>query len=523
MADEIEGLKVTVLFDSSQVTEGVSKTTAQMKKISESASKSTSVFSNLKTTLLGVFGGNVLYQGMQDLKTGLEDSIKAAENTQQAYSRLNTVMKATGVGSASAEKAMRETAEASTNFGFKISDTASALGTLIAATHNTVDSQHLLGTAMDYARFKGMDLGTAASIMARATQGSAKAFHELGITLDTSLPKQKAINKAMNEFQATVKGQAAAYMKTFAGQMSFLSANFEKLSADIGDILIPVIMDVIGFFKSFGNEIIIIGGIILGSIALFKAYQIAMNVWKFATIAYALATKGLAEAQEVLLASAETTKAGQEGLAAAQATLNAVMNANPIMLVVIALIALAAALLIAWNHSKIVRDGIIDMAKLSIEAIGWIVGAVGLLVKAFLEFETGPLKLLLKGLSFLPGIGGPAKAALKIIGDATKDVGNFFDDGKKKIDNFAGSLDSLKNKKIELPGLGGGKTTATSLNDTSAYNLHNYTGSTKTSKAKSTKTKHASIKAQERGIVHYTIVNVDGTKAATQKILYGGQ
>jgi hypothetical protein len=82
---------------------------------------------------------------------------------------------------------------------------------------------------MDLARYKHIDLGTAATILARGTQGSAKAFKELGITLDTHIPKQQAINKAMDQLQQKIGGQAQAYLGTLAGKLAVLKSQFSLL------------------------------------------------------------------------------------------------------------------------------------------------------------------------------------------------------------------------------------------------------------------------------------------------------
>lgn len=418
-------------------------------------------------------------------------AIDAATQTQVAFTRLDQALQNTGNASAATEKQMQGVADSATNFGFKATDAATALGTLVTATGSTSDAQQLLGTAMDYARYKGIDLGTAATTLARATQGSAVAFKALGITLDTSLPKQEAINKAMDEFQQKVSGQASAYMKTFAGQMSELSANAEKFAADIGDVLIPIIDDVIKFFKDFGNEILIVGGAILTAMAAFKAYQIAMDLFKAAQIVYIAVTTGMAAAQTALTFATEAGTDASKAMTVVQAALNAVMDANPIGLVVIAITALAAAFIVAWNHSATFRDIVIEVGKAGVEAFGWVVGAIGDVVTAIMNLTDGPLKTILGALSHLPIVGGAAKDALKAIGDGTKDVGNFFDNTKKSIDGMASSLDSLSNKKIELPGMGGSSSSSTDTSS-SAYNLDNYTGAnTGATKAAAAATKRA--------------------------------
>jgi len=420
-------------------------------------------------------------------------AIDSATQTQTAFARLDTALKNAGAGGAAASKQMQDLAENSTNLGFKVTDTANALGTLVTATHNTQDSQQILTLAMNVARQQHISLADAATQLASATQGRlGAAFRQAGIVLDTTLPKQQAINKAFDELGQRTSGQNAAYLQTFAGQMSVLGANAEKLAAKVGDVLIPVIQDIIGFFKTFGNEILIVGGTILTAMAAFKAYEIAMNAFKAVQIIYIAVTSGMAAAQTALIFATEGGEVATKSMAVAQAALNAVMDANPVMLIVTGIGLLVAAFIVAWNHSEAFRKIMIDVGKAGIEAVGWLIGIVGDLVVAWMKVITGPMKLMLEGLSHLPFVGGAAKAALKDIGTATNDVSSFFSGAKKTVDSYSSSLDSLANKKITIPGLGGsGSASSASTND-SVYSLDNYSGAnTGAAKAAAAATKRA--------------------------------
>ena len=371
-------------------------------------------------------------------------SIKMAMDSQQAYARMGEAINNAKDKTTASEEQFIKTAEANVKFGFTARDTAQALGTLTTATSSTKEAQQLLGSAMSLARYKHIDLGTAATIMGRATQGSAKAFKELGITLDTSIPKQQAINKGIDELNKKLSGQTQAYLDTFAGKMSVLGAKSELLAEKVGNYLIPVVSSLVDFLSKYGKQLAIVAGIVVTAIVSFKIFITVLNLFKAAQILYIAMTSGMAAAQTALTFATNGGAAATKSMAAAQAILNAVMAVNPYVLIATAVIAVVTALVLLYQHNTKVHNAIIAMAQGAIHAFAWIVGAVGKLVEAFVFLETGPMHLLLKAFAAL-GFG-PAKDALKELNAGIKASGDFFDNAKKSMDNYANGLDSLKKK-----------------------------------------------------------------------------
>jgi len=367
-------------------------------------------------------------------------ALEATSKTQEAFARMDVALKNTGNGSKELTKQLHETAEANTALGFSVPETANALGSLVQATGNVKDSQKLLTLAMDVARNKHMSLSETATILARGTQGAAKAFKEFGITLDTSLPKQQAINKAMDELSAKTKGDNAAWLKTFPGQLSVISAEFEKITASVGKSLVPVleklgkiIGGIIKFFKDNADALKALTVVVGVGVALWKSYEITI-----------LAVNAVQKIQIALaLASAE----GIGAMKAAQLLLNDAMRANAIGLIVTALMAVGAAFIWAWNHSETFRKVVVTGLQIVIDAFGYLVGAIGTAFKL---------------MSHLPVIGGMFKGISKAI-----------DEGANSIRKFSDGLDKLKTKKdaIEKP--------STSTTDTNPFALDSYTGAVK--------------------------------------------
>jgi len=420
VAGDIPPLNIDIQVALGNLTSAVDKATSELGKVGDAAKNQESKFSSLKTVMGGVFAGNLMTEGVQKLTGLLESSVKAAQDAQVSTVQLATAMNNAKVNTEANRTAVEKSVTAMENLAFTGNDTRAAMTTLVTATGSVTESQKLMGLAADLARAKHESLGEAASTLSRATTGSAKAFKEFGITLDTTLPKNQAISKAMDELNQKIGGQAQAYLGTYAGQMELIKTKMEAAKETIGGALLPVLTnlmkmfsDILGVIKPILPELTILIGIV-------GAVVIAVKAWEMA-----------------------------------QAALDVVLNANPISLIVLAIGALIAAIVMAWNHSKTFRDIVVDVMKAVVEAVGWVIGALGDLVTAFIKIESGPLKLFLGALSHLPFVGGGAKAALKMINESTQDVGNFFDSAKKKIDGFAGSLDSLKNSKLSFGGTSG--------------------------------------------------------------------
>ena len=415
MAGDIPPLNIDIQVALGNLTSAVDKATSELGKVGNAAKDQEGKFSSLKTVMGGVFAGNLMTAGVQKLTGLLESSVKAAEDAQVSTVQLATAMNNAKVNTEANRAAVEKSVTAMENLAFTGNDTRAAMTTLVTATGSVTESQKLMALAADLARAKHETLGEAASTLSRATTGSAKAFKEFGITLDTTLPKNQAIAKAMDELNQKIGGQAQAYLQTYAGQMELIKTKMEAAKETIGGALLPVLTDLMKIFGDVLNVIKPILPELTILVGIVGAVVLATKAWK-----------------EV------------------QAALDVVLDANPISLIVVAIGALIAAIVVAWNHSKTFRDIVVDVMKAVVEAVGWVIGALGDLVTAFIKIESGPLKLFLGALSHLPFVGGGAKAALKMINEGTQDVGNFFDSAKKKIDGFANTLDSLKNKKISF-------------------------------------------------------------------------
>ena len=250
MAGEVPPLNVEILVSLGNLTNAVNEATAGLNKIGDTAKAQTSKFDALKTTMLGVFSGNLLTQGAQVLEQGLRNAIKAVEDTQVATERLSTALNNAGQNTAANRDEIQKTSETMSKLGFATAATEGAYGTLITATGSTTEATKLMAMAADLARYKHEDLATAAQTLARGTTGSAKAFKELGITLDSNLPKNEAIAKAFDELNQKIGGQAVGYTHTFSGEMEILKAKFDDVAVKVSAVVMPILTKLMEFITN---------------------------------------------------------------------------------------------------------------------------------------------------------------------------------------------------------------------------------------------------------------------------------
>lgn len=152
----------------------------------------------------------------------------------------------------------------------------------------------------------------------------------------------------------------AETQKTFNFQISQLRERAEVAAITLGTRLIPVVSAVIGFFTRFQGVTMTLAAVI--------GVVLTAAVVKFATGAVAGAVTGLRDIGTAVLGAGRAIRAfaTSERLAAAasaiftaaQAALDAVLDANPIVLIVLAVIALIGVLIYAYTHCQAFRNAV---------------------------------------------------------------------------------------------------------------------------------------------------------------------
>ena len=436
--------------------------------------------SRLKETMLGVFAGNVLMQGFTKVEEVIKQSIEYADTYEKTLAKLEAVVANVGTTVGVTSEGLIAQAGALENVSNQTKVTILNSEVLLASFKqvrneagkgNDVFNQ-TIKAGLDLSAVFGTDLNANVTKLGRALSDPIKGMTLLRRTGIIFTQDQQNVIKSLVDSGKAMEAQkymlqaiedryggaAKAAGDTFPAAVNrakqhaleFTSALVLQLEPillsigkDIAWVIDNTLKPMVDWLAKNKEAVFVFGGIILGAVVAMKAWQAILVVSKIAQEAWAVAS-ALMEGAE--LASIASTN----GLAASMLVLNAIMKANPIGIIVTAVALLAAGFVVLWNHSETFRKVMIDIGKAGIISVGYLIEWFGKLVTAIIKVESGPLRLLLKGLALLHVPG--AKEALDGIGKAIDGVGAFFDNAAKSVKGYADNLDSLANKKISIGG-----------------------------------------------------------------------
>jgi hypothetical protein len=339
------------------------------------------------------------------LAVGLGSATKAAIEDAAAQEKLAGVLRRAGNATEDEIAATEEFISAQSRLtAVTDDDLRPALATLVNATGSATYAQELLSKSQDIAISTGKDLDTVVQAMAKGVNGQTAALYKLDPALRTTVgvgAEFEDVLAGLNIHQ----GSAAEAALTTEGKMKNLSIQFGEAKESIGAALIPAVETLLGLLIPLANwaqenskVFLIVAGVIGGVAAAVLAANAAMKVYQ-ATLVI---------------------------VKAAQFALNLVMAANPITLVVLAIGALVAAFVLAYQKSETFRD-----------AVNGLFGAIKTGVVASVEFIKGYLetvmgfyksifngiaslwnntvgKLSFKAPDWVPGFGGKGFSVPKI-------------------------------------------------------------------------------------------------------------
>jgi hypothetical protein len=206
-----------------------------------------------------------------------------------------------------------------------------------------------------------------------------------------------SLDEVMANLGDTFGGAASKQANTAQGQMKRLALSISETKESIGAALIPVVEKLLPYLQQFAQwasenskTFLVIAGVIGGIALAIIAINTAMTIWTALTTAFT----------------------------AVQAAFNAVMAMNPITLMVIAVAALIAGLILAYQKFEGFRnivDSVFSFIKKGVKA-----GIDG--ITSYLQFVLGIYKGIFNGIASLwnntfgklsfkvpgwvPGIGG---------------------------------------------------------------------------------------------------------------------
>jgi len=413
--------------------------------------KQGSFLTKFKATAAGVFTGGLMVQGLNSIKQAFSEAVADADLYEKTIAKMNAVIASTGnVAGLSAE-------------GLKAQ--ASALENLSAVDENVIlNGQNIIATftqirnvagegndifnqttkaALDLSVALGQDMQSSAIQLGKALNDPIKgvsALQRVGVAFDA---QQKQMIKTMvesgdilgaqkvilAEVNREFGGAAKAAGDTFGGAVTRAKDKVQDFMRDgilklepillsigkiIGSVIMPVLEKLGKFFTENANAIKAYVTILAMATAGFYAYRAAMVATKVAQEAYVIIT---AIMKGATLASIASTN----GLAASMLLLNTAIRANPIGLIVTALMLVGAAFVYAWKHSETFRGVVIKGMQLVLNALSFVVGAFGKL--------TGFLSKV-PGMGWAKGIADGAKSAADAISRTSKNLTDLKSDFK---------------------------------------------------------------------------------------------
>lgn len=365
----------------------------------------------------------------------LKGSVDAAMGAQASMVILDQSIKNSGHSAAAMKGQIESTESQMRQWGFANQQTTDSLSRLTQMIHNPEKAMNLMGLAANLARARHIELAQATMIVGRAATGNVGILRRFGIETKDAAGHTLSASAAINKMAQTFGGAAKAYSSTMAGKMDQFKAQMDEAKEKVGNALMPALLKLTPIFLQLAN--IVAHDIVPAMVTAANLYQhnhtlintlavaigglvVGMKVLKAVTEAWAFVSKMASAVMGVW-------KIATGQMTVAQWQLNAAMDANPIGLVIVAIAALAAALVYAWNHSETFRRIVTEAWHAVEQAVGSAVNAIITyyirpMVSAFMWMAKQVVDSADKAFGWVPGLGGKlheAKAAVDEFASAT--------------------------------------------------------------------------------------------------------
>ena len=338
MADDVT-LKAVLLGED----RSASKAIKQVGDAAESTTgKLKSGWSDAGAVMSGVLAADIIKKGTQELwdfgKASVEafrDAARSQRELDDAYARFPAL------ADVHIDK-MRELNQAiQDKTGADADDIAASQAVL--ARHKLTGDQiaRLTPLLVDYARRTGTDLPAAGDKLGKALAGNARAMKELGIPFENTGTAAGNFDQILTGLQEKVGGFAEGEAQTLDGKLVMLETRFGDVQEAVGEALLPVLVQL-------SDGLLAVVGYVQENADWLGPLVVALGA-------------GAAAVGTII----GVTKAW----AVAQAALNFVLTANPIGLVVMAIGALVAGLVWAYQESETFR-AVVDAAFGGVAAAG---------------------------------------------------------------------------------------------------------------------------------------------------------
>ena len=362
--------------DAQLVVEVIAKVDQAVAGLSKVASGS-SGFDKVKAAALGV-------GAVATAELGL--ATKAAMDHQTQVAALQTTYRNVGLSVGDAAKGLEEVEATTRRTGQSTEDATDAYNKLVLSTKSAETATSDLKVAEDLAAFSHTSVADASETLIKAQEGQTRGLKALGIATTDGRGKALSYAQVMDNVTQAVHGQADAYGQTAAGSMARFHEGIEQTQASIGEALLPALQVVTGWLAQLANwmqqnhaVMAVVVPVVAGLAAVIVTVTTAIRIWT-----------------------------------AVQTVLDAVLAANPIGLVVLAIAALIGGIVLAYQHVKWFHDAVQGLWSVLTTAFNWIKDNWRLLASII----GGPLVAVLLNLDRFKAILSDILGALGRVKDA---------------------------------------------------------------------------------------------------------
>ena len=329
------------------------------------------------------------------LAVALGDAAKGAMEDDAAQQLLaSTLKKTTGATDAQIKANENWISTQGKLLGVTDDELRPVLAKLSKATGSVTESQKLAAAAMDIAASSGKPLASVTDALAKAAGGNFIALSKLAPEYRQMIKDGAGFEEVMAKIAETTGGAATVSANTAQGQFKRLGVALAETKESVGAALLPAIEAVLPFLQKMGQwasenttTFLVIAGVIGGIAAAIVITNAAMTAWSAATKAFTVI----------------------------QGIFNAVLAANPVVLVGLAIAALVVGLVILYKKFEPFRDlvdGIFGGIKaiitnVTIPAMQALLAVAKTIFNGIaMAFNNTFGKLSIKIPSWVPGIGG---------------------------------------------------------------------------------------------------------------------
>ncbi len=276
----------------------------------------------------------------------------SAEDTAEAIG----LMANAGIKSSQAGTAMRTML---TSLQGDVELSGAAFGDVTVATTNADGSMRSLGDILgDLREYFSQMTESEAAATAEALVGKNAMSGFLAV-MNAAPSDIEKLNNAINNCDGTAGQMAATMQDNLAGQLTILKSQLEELAISFGEMLMPVIRDIVSGIQGFVDKLnamdegqrnaIITIGLMLAAIG-----PILITIGKITT-GIGGVTKGIGFVMEHSKTLAAVTNTVMGGIGKGASTLFGLIAANPVIAIITAII---VAIILLYTKCEWFRDGV---------------------------------------------------------------------------------------------------------------------------------------------------------------------